>query len=173
MESMIEECPHCAIKGPPFKCGPVLCRLSTGANMRLISFSVHRWFEQAAGLTTLSYRLIHAVSQTVRDSRFVFHATGKLRRLGLVHFGKKYVQKQILVRGGDCRQCGVCCNLLFTCPMLTKNRRCLVYGACRPRSCKVFPIDQRDIDEVSVCGGHCGYFFPVEESANLLNKDRS
>jgi len=25
--------------------------------------------------------------------------------------------------------------------------------------CKSFPIDQRDIDEVALCGGTCGYRF--------------
>ena len=44
-------------------------------------------------------------------------------------------------------------NLLFTCPMLTKQGRCLGYGTCRPQACKVFPIDQRDVDEMKRCGG--------------------
>lgn len=94
----------------------------------------------------------------------MIHATAKVRRFLMVHFQKKYVQDQLAVRGGDCKQCGVCCNLLFTCPMLTKSRRCLVYGTCRPGACKVFPIDQRDIDEVSLNGGRCGYHFNAEHS---------
>jgi hypothetical protein len=127
--------------------------------MQLISHGMHRWFDRTVGLTTFFYRLIFTIAQAVRDSRFVFYSTGKLRRLWLVHFRKEYVQRQLLVRTGDCHQCGTCCNLLFTCPMLTKNRRCLIYGVCRPQSCKVFPIDQRDIQEVETCGGTCGYGF--------------
>ncbi|MBU4317181.1 MAG: hypothetical protein KKF30_07905 [Proteobacteria bacterium] len=95
----------------------------------------------------------------------MLHANAKARRFLLVHFRKNYVQDQLLVRGGDCRQCGVCCNLLLTCPTLTKQGRCLVYNTCRPQACKVFPIDQRDIDEVTLNGGHCGYRFEAENSS--------
>jgi uncharacterized protein YdhG (YjbR/CyaY superfamily) len=63
--------------------------------------------------------------------------------------------------------------LLFTCPMLTKQGRCLVYGACRPQACKVFPIDQRDIDEVKLCGAQCGYRFSGEDSDKVRNIRRS
>ena len=134
--------------------------------MKLISYSVHRCFGQISDLTTFFYRLISTVTQVFKDSRFVFHACGKLKRFCLVHFRKEYVQCQLLVRKGSCRQCGACCNLLFTCPMLTKQGRCLVYGSCRPQACKVFPIDQRDIDEVKFCGGQCGYRFDNEYSEN-------
>ena len=54
-------------------------------------------------------------------------------------------------------QKGTCCNILFICPMLAKEGGRTVYGHCRPWVCKVFPISQRDIDEVSLCGGRCGY----------------
>jgi hypothetical protein len=36
--------------------------------------------------------------------------------------------------------------------------------------CKSFPIDQRDIDEVALCGGTCGYRFekhPIDYSPSL------
>lgn len=132
--------------------------------MPLINQNINRWFDQIAGLTTFFYRSILAVTQPFQDSRFVLHASGKLRRLWLVHFRKEFVQGRLLVREGECRQCGTCCNLLFTCPMLTKQRRCSIYGTCRPQACKVFPIDQRDIDEVNFCSGHCGYRFDREDS---------
>ncbi len=141
--------------------------------MRLISQSVHRWLYQASVLTTFFYRLFFVITQAVADSRFLLHAAGKFRRFWLVYFRKEYVQDQLLVRGGDCRQCGICCNLLFTCPMLTKQGRCLVYGSCRPRACKVFPIDQRDIDEVNLCGSHCGYHFDREDSCKIRKTGRS
>jgi len=127
--------------------------------MSMISHRRQRWFDQIAGLTAFFYRLILTITQPFQHSRFVLHARGKLRRLGLVHFRAEYVRRQISVRQGDCHQCGTCCNLLFTCPLLTKQRRCRVYGTCRPQACKVFPIDQRDIDEVKLCGSQCGYRF--------------
>ncbi len=141
--------------------------------MQIISHGTHRWFGQIASLSILFSRLIFPVKQAFQDSRFVLHASGKLRRLGLVHFRREYVQRQLSARTGDCRQCGTCCNLLYTCPMLTKQGRCFVYGSCRPQACKVFPIDQRDIDEVNLCGGHCGYCFDGEDLPKILKTGRS
>jgi hypothetical protein len=51
---------------------------------------------------------------------------------------------------------------------LTKNGRCLIYGSCRPGACKVFPIDQRDIDEVRICGGKCGYAFRKTDLSDTI-----
>jgi hypothetical protein len=127
--------------------------------MQLISQNGSRWFDQIIGLASFCHRLGLAITQPFQDSRFVLHAGGKLRRFWLVHFRRDYVLWQISVRQGACRQCGACCTLLFTCPMLTKQERCLVYGTCRPQACKVFPIDRRDINEVELCGVQCGYRF--------------
>ncbi len=100
----------------------------------------------------------------LRKSRFVLHLAGKFRRMYLVYFKKNYVHRQLAVRKGKCCQCGTCCNLLFTCPMLARGGWCLVYGKCRPQVCKIFPINQKDIDEVVACGSQCGYHF----SQNLM-----
>ncbi len=127
--------------------------------MRLIHLIRHRWFDPTDGVVAILGRPVSAVTQAVQGSRFLLHIIGKFRRLWLVHFRKSYVQSQLLARKGDCRQCASCCSLLITCPMLTIPGRCLVYGLCRPQTCKVFPIDQRDIDEVKLCGGICGYRF--------------
>ena len=133
--------------------------------MKMMSPEMHSRFDQIAELTTFPYRSILSIRQVFHDSRVVLHVSGKLRRFVLVHFRKKYVQRQLSARQGACRQCGTCCNLLFTCPMLTKQGRCLAYGTCRPQSCKVFPIAQQDIDEVELCGKQCGYRFNGEDSA--------
>ena len=85
--------------------------------------------------------------------------TGKIRRFFTVHFRKDYVARQLSVRKGDCRQCGTCCHFSIDCSMLTKDKLCLIYGSFRPKACRVFPIDQRDIDDVTICGGSCGYRF--------------
>ena len=135
--------------------------------MQLTSQNGYRWIDQIIGLTSFCYRLKEAITQPFQNSRFVLHAGGKLRRFWLVHFRRGYVLRQISVRQGACRQCGACCTLLFTCPMLTKQERCLVYGTCRPQACKVFPIDQRDTDEVSLCGSCCGYYFEMEDSSKV------
>lgn len=93
------------------------------------------------------------------ESRFMIHFFGKVRRLYLVNFHKRYVQHQIALRKGACRQCSTCCNLLITCPMLLKRGNCLVYDLCRPQSCKVFPIDRRDLKEVQFYSRTCGFYF--------------
>lgn len=127
--------------------------------MQTIGHSIHRWSGQFSDAVDLFRRLFSAFIHTFKNLRFWMHITGKARRLLLVHFRKDYVQSQLLARRGHCRQCGTCCNLLFTCPALTKSGNCAVYGICRPQACKVFPIDQRDIDEIKVCGNHCGFHF--------------
>ena len=97
------------------------------------------------------------------ESRFFIHFVGKVRRQYLINFRKKYVQRQISQRKGACRKCGTCCNLLITCPMLLKKGRCIVYGLCRPQTCKVFPIDQRDLNEVQFYNRTCGFHFDFGE----------
>ena len=108
----------------------------------------------------------------LRNSRFLLHAAGKLRRFGLVHCRKKYVHQQLSVRRGACRQCGTCCNLLYTCPMLTTQGNCLIYGTCRPQAFKTFPIDQRDLDEVRLNNGLCGFRFGRQAIDNLEKSQR-
>lgn len=127
--------------------------------MHLITQREKRVLDQVIALTSLVRCWTSIIMCTLEDSRFGLHITGKSRRLFLVHFRKRYVHRQLSARQGTCRQCGTCCNLLFTCPMLMKEGRCLVYGRYRPQACKVFPIDQRDIDEVKLCGAQCGYYF--------------
>lgn len=90
--------------------------------------------------------------------------TGKIRRFLMVHFRKGYVARQLHVRQGDCRQCGTCCHFSIACPMLTRDHLCRVYGKCRPKACRVFPIDQKDINDVARCGGVCGYGFDAPKA---------
>jgi hypothetical protein len=116
------------------------------------------------------HRGLSRCGQLVHESRFVAHLAGKCRRLYLVHFRKYYVRRQLSRRAGECRQCGTCCALLFTCPMLTRKGLCLVYGRCRPQACRVFPIDEQDLEEVALCGGRCGYRFPMASSWGRAGK---
>jgi hypothetical protein len=141
--------------------------------MNLNTLSVSGVVNRFEMLTGFIHHRISFCLQTFGDFRFTVHMAGKARRFFLVHFNKSHIQRQLLQREGDCRQCGACCNLLFTCPTLTKNGRCLIYGVCRPGACKVFPIDQRDIDEVRMCGGKCGYGFRKTDLSNPFSTSDS
>ncbi|WP_020677582.1 hypothetical protein [Geopsychrobacter electrodiphilus] len=127
--------------------------------MQTVQHKREGFSDQLADRVQLSWRLFSTVTRSFSNSRFLLHATGKLRRFFLVHFRKSYVQNQLSTRQGKCRQCGTCCNLLFTCPSLTNDGNCIVYGICRPQACKVFPIDPRDVAEAEACGTRCGYDF--------------
>jgi len=135
---------------------------SIGVQMQVPFLKVHGCIDRITGLPSFSRRLIDAFIHVFQNSRFLLHAFGKLRRLALVHFQKEFVLQQFLARQGTCRQCGTCCNLLFTCPMLTRHGGCITYGKCRPQACKAFPIDQRDIDEIILSNGQCGFYFTGE-----------
>ncbi|MBF0483044.1 MAG: hypothetical protein HQK81_05185 [Desulfovibrionaceae bacterium] len=93
---------------------------------------------------------------------------GKIRRFFSVHCRKARLDRQLRARQGDCHQCGTCCNFSIACPMLTKDKLCRVYGSFRPKACRVFPIDQKDIDDVAACGGACGYRFGEKAGRTAL-----
>ncbi len=95
----------------------------------------------------------------MKRSHFVIHLVGKLRRIYLVYFRKAYVKRQLALRKGECHQCARCCSFVFGCPMLNQEGLCRIYNKFRLAMCKSFPIDQRDIDEVALFGGTCGYRF--------------
>lgn len=131
--------------------------------MQFINNVLQKRFLVKNTLSSQIGRLFCSMARVVKSSRVLIHAKGKTRRFYIVHFNKKYVQNQLKMRMGNCRQCGACCNMLFTCPLLSTDRACAAYGTCRPESCRIFPIDQRDIDEVRLCGNACGYSFKSEE----------
>ena len=89
----------------------------------------------------------------------MIHLAGKFRRFYLVYFRRRYVKTQLALRKGECHQCAHCCSFVFACPMLKRDRLCRIYNKFRLEMCKRFPIDQRDIDEVVLSGGTCGYYF--------------
>lgn len=131
--------------------------------MKIKNHGMHLGVDQIIGSISLIYGLVLNAVHAFQNLKPVIETRGKLRRLWLVHFQKGYVERQISLRHGECHQCGTCCNFLLACPMLTKQSFCRIYGICRPKACKVFPINQRDIDEVKLCGGKCGYWFKRKE----------
>jgi hypothetical protein len=112
------------------------------------------WFESlcAGGL-------IRSKGGVGTANRLLRHLVGKLRRFYLVHARKEHVKERLGSRGGDCRQCGACCAFIFSCPALDTQGLCRVYHTHRWAACKVFPIDERDVADVALAGGRCGYRF--------------
>ena len=84
---------------------------------------------------------------------------GKIRRFVNTNFRKQETIASLALRRGECNRCGACCELVFKCPFLKKNpdgtSLCGIYEN-RPNSCRLFPIEQRDIREVK---GTCSYYF--------------
>jgi hypothetical protein len=81
-------------------------------------------------------------------------AVGQLRRQYLSRFRRGYIQRMKAERQGECRRCGSCCNLTFNCPFHTDTVGCRIYEK-RPRTCRDFPIDAKDLRLTRVpCGHH-------------------
>ena len=91
-------------------------------------------------------------------------ATGKVRRFLLLRFQKNYVDRQLVLRQGECNQCGNCCEILFRCPFLVKwedgSSMCSIYED-RPGQCAAFPINKKCLAEVDF---DCTYFFAPSAS---------
>lgn len=92
-----------------------------------------------------------------------FFAFGKLRRLYYIHFRRRHLEESMLARrGGQCRQCGACCQLGYKCFHFDEERRsCRIYSH-RPTICRVFPIDEKDLVERDAVmpSVRCGFTFP-------------
>ena len=118
--------------------------------------------------SSLEERLKQRVrSRTLEDAKFrARQAQGKLRRLVNVSFRKQDVIAALALRRGECNRCGACCELVFKCPFLKKHAdgtgTCGIYEN-RPNSCRLFPIERRDIEEVR---GTCTYYF-IEKPIRL------
>lgn len=81
---------------------------------------------------------------------------GQTRRICYNYLRKRYVTEQLEKREGNCRQCGKCCSLVFRCPFLTREGKCIIYHKGRPRHCTTFPLDTNDLRDIE---GECGYSF--------------
>ena len=99
-------------------------------------------------------------------SLFSRQMRGRLRRFWAGNFRPGHVRRQLARRRGDCGQCGICCTLGLTCPALKKAGACSIYTTgCRPKNCEVFPLDEKDIEDVKLSGGTCTYRFEPEPPA--------
>ena len=106
-------------------------------------------------------------SRAIEDAKLrARQAQGKIRRLINTNLRKQDMIAALALRRGDCNRCGACCELLFKCPFLKKNpdgtSLCGIYEN-RPNSCRLFPIERRDIEELR---GTCSYYF-IEKPVRL------
>jgi len=93
-----------------------------------------------------------------RASLWFFRLVGQIRRQVLSRLRPGYVARARRSRRGECRQCGSCCHLTFRCPFWQDDGLCRHYER-RPRTCRDFPIDARDLRLTQV---PCGYWFDTE-----------
>ena len=106
-------------------------------------------------------------SRKISDAKLrARQAQGKIRRYVNTNFRKQETIASLALRRGECNRCGACCELVFKCPFLKKNddgtTLCGIYEN-PPNSCRLFPIEQRDIREVR---GTCSYYF-IEKPVRL------
>jgi len=106
-------------------------------------------------------------SRKISDAKLrARQAQGKIRRFLNTNFRKQETVAALALRRGECNRCGACCELVFKCPFLKKqpdgSSLCGIYEN-RPNSCRLFPIEQRDIQEVK---GTCSYYF-IEKPVQL------
>jgi hypothetical protein len=88
---------------------------------------------------------------------------GKARRLYLGVFRQSYIRTQLTRRQGDCRRCGACCQMGIHCWFL-KNHQPVTeckHHTKRPRNCRIFPIDERDLRDRDLVAPDvpCGFHF--------------
>jgi len=127
--------------------------------MRPLSKSPKRSFEERLAQRVRSRKI------TVARLR-ARQAQGKIRRFVNTTFRKQETIESLALRRGECNRCGACCELVFKCPFLKKmsdgSSMCGIYEN-RPNSCRLFPIEKRDIQEVR---GTCSYYF-IEKPVRL------
>jgi hypothetical protein len=99
---------------------------------------------------------------------------GKIRRQYLIIFRPNYVNTMRLQRVGACRGCGTCCQLGWRCySYKPQNEQCSDNCSNYSRrfsSCRLFPIDQRDIQDRNLLAPQtpCGFsFVPAEQAASV------
>ncbi|MBF0421774.1 MAG: hypothetical protein HQL73_02155 [Magnetococcales bacterium] len=97
---------------------------------------------------------------------------GKVRRFLMVRFRPNIIAQRALLRQGECHRCAICCQLLYRCPMLSKDNLCMIYhSTLRPTVCQHFPLDHRDLNDVARMGVGCGYVFPRQSGERTASQD--
>ncbi len=127
----------------------------------------HSRASKAHSRRSFEERLAQKRARTVEDAKLrAKQAQGKFRRFVNIRFRKEEVIEALSLRRGECNRCGACCELLFKCPFLKKQEdgstTCGIYED-RPNQCRLFPIEQRDLEEVR---GQCSFYF-IEKPIKL------
>ena len=95
---------------------------------------------------------------------------GKVRRFYYHTLRPGYIARNHRRRRGECARCGICCYMGALCPHYDEDdhgQAVCTRHAIRPRNCRIFPIDERDIADRDIlmpntpCGFH---FVPAEEA---------
>ena len=86
--------------------------------------------------------------------RVTLQARGKVRRIIQAQLIPDAVAARAARRQGECNRCGECCKILFRCPFLKTldngEYSCRIYES-RFAPCRHFPVDTRDLREVTNC----------------------
>ena len=128
------------------------------------------------GLTPRARRTKVAVSHKITIGQRFLLGWGKVRRFYLHVFRRGYVERSIARRTGECRRCGACCKLMFTCPHLDESREpfeCKVHET-RSNNCRFFPIDERDLRDRDIImpDQPCGFSFNTAAETAHAKKNR-
>lgn len=100
--------------------------------------------------------IISWYSSRVVSKNFLGQVLRRARRTYLGTFNPQYIQQSIKEnREGECHRCGLCCQLIYKCPMLGRDKEgfpyCRIYGDLRPTNCHAYPFDAIDA-EIETCG---------------------
>ena len=112
--------------------------------------------------------MVKRIGRRMRSS--MLQGWGKVRRFCLATLRPGLVRTRSSQRRGECIRCGACCRLIFKCPALyylpDGSAGCR-YHQIRPRNCRVFPIDERDLADRDMVmpGRSCGFYFTVVGAA--------
>jgi hypothetical protein len=129
-----------------------------------LTISVQLWLSQPSMTNRPSNQqqpsmispLVRWYDRKKTERSFLGQVLRKLRRFYLGTFRPTYIQKAAAAnRVGDCRRCGLCCELIYKCPFLGKDSQnlsyCRIYGDLRPANCRNYPFDAVDA-EIDQCG---------------------
>ena len=70
---------------------------------------------------------------------------------------RKYVEEH---KKGSCKQCGMCCQMIYRCRYLNENNTCSIYET-RHTICHFFPTSQADCELIHHINPDktCGFYF--------------
>ena len=95
-----------------------------------------------------------------------------LRRRYLFIFKRSYVNKMLSKRQGSCDGCGgMCCIRNMNCSFFKKGK-CSIYNKGIPLFCKIYPIDQKDI-ELGGMSDVCQFYWEDDEKTVSPNMNKT